>query len=236
MRILFNHGITQGQLFDGSGDEITDKDLRWFQNNFDVRYQDPYDYLGHIFLYTFELIVTHVIENKVRFIGPSGLFYIDFEIFQGDEFLKHRRLGRMQDIDIVESDFTGYQLTYYYKMSHKDTLILKRNLYLGERHKTMFLDRVNSGEKMYTTKDVTIKYFMDKVYKKFPRLTKKELNKIINRGFYRMYYAIKQQCYFSLRSTVLDCTFFIGSINMNIENHFKDYYFRMRMKLMKMAK
>ena len=236
MRILFNHGITQGQLFEGSGDEITDKDLRWFQNNFDVRFQCPYDYLGHIYLYAFDLIISHIIENKVRFVGPSGLFHIDFEIFQEEEFIKHRQMGRMQDIDIVESDFTGYQLTYYFKASHKDTLIMKRNLYLGKRHKDLLLEKVNSGEKLYTIKDVSIGYFMPMIYEKFPRLSKKELKKIVYRGLYRMYYAIKQQCYFSLRSTVLDATFFIGSINMNIDNHFKDYYFRMRMKLMKIAK
>ena len=28
-------------------------------------------------------------------------------------------MGRMQDIDLVEADFTGYQLTLYYKYSKK---------------------------------------------------------------------------------------------------------------------
>ena len=44
-------------------------------------------------------------ENKVRFTGPFGAFYIDFENFQEDEFIRQRQLGRMQDIDVVESDF-----------------------------------------------------------------------------------------------------------------------------------
>ena len=236
MRILFNHGITQGQLFAGSGSEVTEKDLSWFQNNFEPRYQCPYDYLGYIFLWTFDLIITHVIENKVRFTGPFGAFYIDFENFQEDEFIRQRQLGRMQDIDVVESDFTGYQLSFFYKMSKNDDLILRRNLYLGKKHKKQFLDKVNSGEPMYSIKDVNINYFMPQVYEKFPRMTKAELRKIINRGLSRMYYAVKQQCYFSMRSKVIDCTFFIGTINKNIESHFKDYYFRMRMKLMKIAK
>ena len=65
---------------------------------------------------------------------PFGMFYIDFENFQEDEFIRQRQLGRMQDIDVVESDFTGYQLSFFYKMSKNDNLIL-RNLYLGKKHK-----------------------------------------------------------------------------------------------------
>ena len=236
MRILFNHGITQSELFAGTDEDITDKDLRWFQNNFDVNYTNPNDYLGFIFLYTLDLIITHVIENKVRFLGPFGNFHIDFENFQAEEFIKPRQLGRLQDIDIVQSDFTGYQLSFFYKASKNDTLIRKRNFYLGKKHKEQFLKKVNSGEKMYSIKDIGIAEFMPKVYERFSRLPKKDVKKIVYRGLFRMYYAIKQQCFFTMRSSILNCAFFIGSINKVPEKHVKDYFFRMRMKQMKIAK
>ena len=37
-------------------------------------------------MYSFDIIVTYVIENKVRVVGPFALFYIDFEMFDEEEF------------------------------------------------------------------------------------------------------------------------------------------------------
>lgn len=236
MRWSFNQGISQGELYTGSDFDFCDKDLTWFWKNFDIRLENTYDYLGYVFLYSFDLIVTYVIENKVRFVGPFGLFYIDFEMFTDDEFIKHRQRGRMQDIDLIDADFTGYQLTFYYRYSKSDSRYRKINLYLGKKHRKLFLDKVNSGERMYTTKDTDIKYFLPQVYEKFPRLSKRTINKIINRGYYRMYYAIKQQCYMTFRSTTINCSFFIGTFLKTPELQIREYSFRMRQKLMKLAK
>ena len=104
-------------------------------------------------------------------------------------------------------------------MSKNDNLILRRNLYLGKKHKKQFLDKVNSGESMYSIKDVNINHFMPQVYEKFPRMTKAELKKIINRGLYlECITLLSNNVIFSMRSKVIDCTFFIGTINKNIES------------------
>lgn len=236
MRWLFNHGITATELYSGVDNETCDKDFTWFKNNFDVPQDNVFSYLGYIFMYSFDIIVTYVIENKVRVVGPFALFYIDFEMFDEEEFLLHRRRGRMQDIDLIESDFTGYQISLFYKYSRNDSRYRKINLYLGKKHRDLFLSKVNSGERMYTTKDISIDYFLPQVYEKFPRLSKTEIKRIIYKGYYRMYYAIKQQCYMTFRSRTLDCTFHIGTFFKNPERQIKEYSFRMRMKLIKLAK
>lgn len=236
MRWLFNHGISASELYEGTGYDFCDKDFIWFRNNFKILQDDKYDYLGYIFLYSFDLIVSYVIKNKVRFVSPFGTFYIDFEMFTEDEFIKHRQMGRMQDIDLVEADFTGYQLTLYYKYSKNDSRYRRLNLYLGKKHKELFLQKVNSGEKMYTTKDVGLDFFLPQIYEKFPRLNKKDIKKILYKGYYRMYFAIKQQCYMSFRSSTLNCTFHIGTFFKIPERQIFEYSFRMRMKLIKLAK
>ncbi len=236
MRWLFNHGITPAELFEGTGFDLCDKDFTWFRNNFEILQEDKYNYLGYIFLYSFDLIVTYVIENKVRFTGPFGMFYIDFEMFTNEEFKRQRQMGRMQDIDLIEADFTGYQVTFYYKYSRNDSRYRRLNLYLGKRHKELFLNKVNSGEKMYSTKDVNMTHFLPQIYEKFPRLNKRTINKILSKGYYRMYYAIKQQCYMTFRSTTLNCSFYIGTFFKTPERQIFEYSFRMRMKLIKLAK
>ena len=133
MRWLFNHGITPSELYEGTDYDFCDKDFIWFRNNFEVLQDNKYGYLGYIFMYSFDLIVTYVIENKVRFMAPFGMFYIDFEMFTEEDFIKNRQKGRMQDIDLIEADFTGYQLTLYYKYSKNDSRYRRLNLYLGKK-------------------------------------------------------------------------------------------------------
>lgn len=236
MRRLFNHGLSASELFSGDTMQACDKNKRWFYENFGFDCLSVDVYLGHVFTYAMDIIVTHVIEHKVRFMGPFNMFYIDFEMFMDDEFITHRRRGRMREIDIVESDFTGYQLTYFYRYSKNDSRYKKLNLYIGEKHKSKFLEKINSGEKMYTIEDVQLEYFIPLVHKKFNRLSKSEVRKILYKGFYRMYYAIKQQCYIALKSDKIGCVFFIGTYYKNWERQFAEYSFRMRKKLIKIDK
>lgn len=236
MRWLFNHGISASELYSGDMSDICDKDYRWFINNFSYREDNLESYFGSIFMYSIDIIISYVIENKVRFVGPKNLFYIDFEIFQDEEFKRHRQLGRMQDIDLIEADFTGYQLTYFYRYSNKDSRYRKTNFYIGSKHREKFLNKVNSGEKMYSVKDVKLEYFLPQIYKKFPKLSKKEIKKILMRGYFRMYYAIKQRCYITLRSKMYNISFFVGTFYKSPERQITEYSFRMRKKLIKIAK
>ena len=65
-----------------------------------------------------------------------GLFYVDIETYDEDLFLKLRRKGKFQDIDIVQSDFKGYQLAFYYLAGRKGHF-KKHNVYTLEKHNNM---------------------------------------------------------------------------------------------------
>lgn len=236
MRWLFNHGISASELFSGDTMEVCDKSLIWFKNNLHFTNNTVDEYLGHIFTYSLDIIISYIIENKVRFVGPFNNFYIDFEMFVDEEFKKHRQIGRMQDIDIISSDFTGYQLTYYYKYSKNDSRFKKLNFYIGKKHRQLFLDKVNAGEKMYSIKDVNLEFFLPQIYEQFPRLGKQEIKRILYKGYYRMYYAIKQQCFITIKSDKLKSTFFLGTFYKDPKRQILEYSFRMRKKLIKISK
>jgi hypothetical protein len=157
-------------------------------------------------------------------------------MFQDEEFKRHRQLGRMQDIDLVEADFTGYQITYFYRYSKKDSRYRKINFYIGSKHREQFLNKVNTGEKMYTISDVKLDTFIPEICNKFPKLSPKEIKKILNRGYLRMYYAIKEGCYISLMSHIFRSTFFIGTFYKTPDKQISNYTFRMRKKIKKIAK
>ena len=234
MRLLFSHGLTGAELFRGIDTRTMGKDYAWLSKNLGFYRRTAEDYYGTIFNYCFKLIVEYIIENKVRFTSPFSMFYIDYEIFMEDEFLKHRQIGRLQDIDIVQSDFTGYQLSVFYKAYRNDSLYKKRNLYLGPQHKELLLEKINSGEKLYTIKNVKLDYFIPLVKKEFKKLSLKDINKILSSGMMRMYYALKFQCYLSLQSYKYKTKFFIGNIYFNKEDQINDFFFRTRMKYQKL--
>lgn len=234
MRWLFNHGLTSSELYAGSDLEFIDKDANWFKENLGIIKSTAYDYFGYIFSVSFKMVIEKIIKERKRFWGPKKWFYIDFEIFLEDEFILQRRRGRMQDIDIIQSDFTGYQLSFFYKSSYRETLYRQCNIYLGKKMNEVLLDEINKGEKLYSIEDFSLNDIWEELHFLFPRLPIKELKKIVTRGYYRMYQCIKSGCYLTFNNAII--TTFIGTFYKNPAKQFSDYSFRMRKKLMKIAK
>lgn len=232
MRYIFSHSLSASDLYLGCDESICSKNIAWFKNNFDVDLKTRHDYFGHVLTYTFDIIVQYMLENKVRFVGPKNLFHIDIEMFDEELFMKLRRKGKFQDIDIIESDFKGYQLAFYYKAY--SGLFRKHNLYTTKKHHNILLERINSGDKMYTIKDVTLNYFIPIVANHFG-FTITESRRILFTGFFRIYSSLRRGCYVSLDSKhKLKSLFFIGRFHKDPEAQIKDYFFRTRLKYAKM--
>jgi hypothetical protein len=146
-------------------------------------------------------------------------------------FIKHREVGRFQNIDFIGSDFTGYAIRYYFKAKSYQKSF---QIYLGSDLKKKFLDKINSGEVFYSIKDITIYDIIDEVYEKFNELTKLEVKNIVLHGFRRMHSAIKFGCAITLTTTKYgNCYAHIGSISLNIKKQIKDYSKRRDRKLRK---
>lgn len=228
MRILFNHGLTTEELYTNTSKEIIDKKWRWFIKYYGSTssYEDA---ISDPFKYCFGLILNRVIDERVRFVMPRGKAYIDFEICDGDNFEVAKQRGRFAEIDFIESDFTGYLLRYYYKGAGYER---SYPVYVGGDLKKKFISGINSGIKYYTTKNITVKDFVDIVHEKFNELTKSEIKKLLAQGFKRLDSAIRVGCAITINTKkFMNCYVHIGNISLVPEVRMKDYYIKRDRKL-----
>lgn len=231
MRILFNHGLTASELYSNTPTKVTDKHWRWFikyyghTNSYSDALADPFKYCLH-------LVFNKIIDEKVRFKIPCvAQAYIDFEIVSGDQFQVHCQNGRFQNIDFISSDFTGYAIRYYYMAK---TYQKSYQIFLGSKLKEKFINKINSGEKFYTTKDFELKDIIHLVQDRFKELSKAEVKKLLNHGFRRMHYAIKFGCAITIATEKFgDCYIYIGALSLNPEKQIKAYVIRRDRKLRK---
>ena len=232
MRILFNHGLTGGELYSNTPISIIDRKWRWFIERYG--WTDTYeDAIAGPFKYCLSLIINRIIEDRVRFKIPvKSEAYIDFEIIEGEKFISQRQNGRFSEIDFIESDFTGYFLNYYYQTKAYQKSM---PIYLGGDLKKKFLGGINSGIKYYTTKDITIKDFVHEVHEKFRDLTLAEIKRLLLHGFRRMHSAIKFGCAISIISKRYNCLAYIGSLTLTPDKQIKEYSIRRDRKLRKIA-
>ena len=176
MRILFNHGLTSGEIYSNTPKSIIDKKWRWMISHYG--WTETYeDAIADPFKYCFSLIINRIIDEKVRFKIPVNTeAYIDFEIVTGDKFIEQRQNGRFSEIDFVESDFTGYFLTYYFQAKAYQKAM---PIYVGGDIKKKFLEGINSGTKYYTIKDLTLDDFIDEVHLRYSDIPIRELKNIL---------------------------------------------------------
>lgn len=231
MRILFNHGLTAGELYTNTPKSITNRPWRWWIRNYGwtATYNDA---ISNPFEYCLGLILNKIIDDKVRFKIPvKSEAYIDFEIVTGDKFIQQRQNGRFSQIDFVESDFTGYFLTYYFKAKAYQK---EMPIYLGGELKKKFLEGINSGTKYYTIKDITLDDVLDDVHAKFSEVPKNELKNLLLHGFRRMHSAIKFGCAISIAGLKnINCFAYIGKLTLIPDKQIKEYSVRRDRKLRK---
>lgn len=231
MRIFFNHGLTAPELFTNTPKKVIDRKWTWFISRYghSASYEDA---ISDPFKYCFGLVLNRIIDERVRFKIPFSVNgYIDFEIVSGDKFTKQRQNGRFQEVDFIESDFTGYALRYYF-----DTKAYQRSyqIYLGGELKRKFLEGINSGIKYHTIKDITINDFIDAVHEKFSDLTKVEIKRLLILGFRRLHSAMRFGCAITITTTkFINCYAYIGELSLDPEKQIKQYSQRKDKKLRK---
>ena len=231
MRILFNHGLSGGELYTNTPISIIDRKWRWLNDTFGWSKTHD-DALSAPFKYCLGLIFNRILDEKVRFKIPGrNDAYIDFEIVSGEKFETQRQNGRFSEIDFIESDFTGYFLTYYFQTKAYQKAM---PIYIGGELKKKFLEGINSGVKYYTSKDITIHDFIEEVHSKFDKLTESEIKKLLLHGFRRMHSAIKFGCAISINSKRnINCLAYIGKLTLTPEVQIKEYSIRRDRKLRK---
>lgn len=232
MRMFYHHGFSFSDLYTNTPKTITDKNCSWFRKTYNLS-GTLNDALSLPLKYVLGLIFKHIITNRVRFIVPyCRRSYIDFETIYEEDFEIWRQGGGLQEIDFIESDFKGYILKYTY-----GTYKYQRDMriYIGGDLKKLFIDKINSGVKFYTTEDVTLKYFISDVYKQFPQLSKKEIDKLLKQGFLRLNSVIKSRSAVALKSQKwFNWTAYFGELHYDEQKRFNQHVYLMERKLRKL--
>lgn len=231
LRTLFNHGLLPSELYTNTPKKIVDKKWVWFLKQYGTSHSYE-EAISDPFKYCLGVIINKIIEDKVRFIIPNvSESYIDFEIVSDEKFMVQRQNGRFRAIDFVESDFTGYAIRYYFKSKAYQK---SYQIHLGGELKKLFLDKVNSGEKFYSIKDITINDIIMEVHDKFNSFTLIELKKLLVHGFRRMHSAIKFGCAITIATTkFINCYLYIGDISTLPDKQLREYSRRRDRKLRK---
>lgn len=223
--------MTPAELYTNTPKKIIDKTWRWFikHHGSTSSYADA---IADPFKYCFGLIMNKVIDDKVRFKIPvRSEAFIDFEIVSDDAFQKDRNNGRFKEIDFINSDFRGYAIRYYFRAKAYQK---SYQIYVGSDLKKKFLDKINSGERFYTTKDITLDDVLDEVHEKFLELEKIELKKLLLHGFRRLHSAMKYGCAITINTRkYINCYVYIGTITLVPEKQIKEYNIKRDRKLRK---
>ena len=234
---MLNCGLSGSELYTNVPRKICKYDYEWYKEKFGIKLDSITDYLSQPFKYAFKLILEEILNTRKRFVFDFNSFYIDFETVREENFLRDRQNGRFQDVDIVNSDFKGYQLAIFYRMTTNDKNRYRRkNLYIGYEHKKILSKLTNDGTKLYTTKDFNYKSILEGVYSKFPNIPPYRLERIVHYGLYRFYVSLKDSCSINIHSKNYKLWAYAGSIYYDPIKQVKEYYHRMKMKIIRIAR
>lgn len=103
-----------------------------------------------VFKESIKLILQDIIDNNDTFIlPPFGTYYgeIHMDKITDGDFERAKSNGKFQDVDFLESLFTGYQLALYLKSKkHKYSFRLKKPIYVNKFYKDQITKNTNEGK------------------------------------------------------------------------------------------
>lgn len=231
MKMLFNHGLTASELFSNTPEKVTTRKWRWFVDRYG-RGLNRDDAVADPFKYCMFLVFNKMLDDRMRFVIPGvSESYIDFECRSEEKFLFARQCGAFPEIDFVNSDFSAYNLRYFWKAKGYQKSL---PVYLGGDLKKKLIEKTNAGVKLYSVKDFTLNDLFQQISDRFKAIPKPELRRMLMFGFRRMHSAIKYGCYITMNSNRFgNCYFYIGTITLNVNKQIWQYKRKRSRKLRK---
>lgn len=104
------------------------------------------DLAEQIFIKSLQMVVDDIIDNNTHFKLPGigrTQAYLYMKRTAGNEFKKAFKNGKWRDVDFINSNFSGYQLTF--EMQSEKRLPRQKPVYLAEKDKQRIIDNTNKG-------------------------------------------------------------------------------------------
>lgn len=141
-----------------------------------------------IFRESLKLVINDIIDNNVTFWLPltgNRQCNIRMKKVSGDDFKNLRRGGKWEDVDIVKSMFSGYEIKFF--MLGKRTPRVK-TIYLNKEYRNRITENTNNGMQYGDGKhDKTIKDYYEQLYEMFPLVPMEDIKRILNFSWKSLY-------------------------------------------------
>lgn len=106
--------------------------------------------IKQIFKESIKTVLQDIIDTNCTFIIPSmGLSQgeIHMDKITDSEFEKLRKIGKFKDVDFLESLFTGYQLSFFWRnKTTKFASTKKKPIYVNKFFKSQITKNTNEGK------------------------------------------------------------------------------------------
>lgn len=182
-----------------------------------------------IFTECLKVVIEDVVERNVTFWLPTGSrrSNIHMKRVRGKEFKQLRRGGKWRDVDILESNFSGYQISFF--MFGNRTPRTK-SIYLNKLYRDRITEKTNQGFAYGDGKiDTTVKDYYEQIYAKFPTVPKNDIKQIMNFGFKSLYLHNSYGGDILIQKPDFWCYF--GNLKKKPLDHFKYYIRKLSVRL-----
>lgn len=140
-----------------------------------------------VFRECFKLVINDIIDNNITFHLPTGAKKCNMHMMKvrGEAFKKLRQAGKWSDVDILESNFTGYEIGFF--MYRKVTPKIK-TVYVNKEYKNRITENTNKGFQYGdSNKDKTINDYYEIMYLKYPNISKQDIKTILSFAWKSLY-------------------------------------------------
>lgn len=141
-----------------------------------------------IFKESLRLVIEDIIENNVTFQLPltgNKKCNMHMHRVQGTAFKRLRQHGKWKDVDILNSNFSGYEIGFYMLGNRTPR---QKTVYISKKYKKRISELTNKGMSYGDGKiDTTIKDYYEKLYLLFPAVPKQDLHKILSFAWKSLY-------------------------------------------------
>lgn len=175
-----------------------------------------------IFKYSLKLVIEDIIERNVTFWFPlTGDRKCNMHMKRviGNDFKKLRQAGKWNDVDIINSNFSGYEIGFY--MLGKRTPRVK-TVYVNNQLKQTISKYTNLGKQYGDGKiDTKISDYYQQIYQQFPNVLQEDIKRILVFSWKSLYLHNSYGGDVIISDSPLWC--YIGKLKHNALDHFNYY-------------
>lgn len=183
-----------------------------------------------IFRYHVKLVIEDIISNNITYWLPltgQKKCNIHMKMVRGDAFKNLRQAGKWEDIDILKSNFSGYQLSLF-MLGNRTPRV--KSIYLNKDYRDRISHNTNEGMQYGDSKyDKTLKDYLEQVYEAFPQVQKRDINTILVFSWKSLYLHNS----YGGDTIIIDNGFwlYIGNLKKDPMDHFFYYIRKLTVKL-----